>query len=830
MNTEFQLNENDIVYSIYSDIGELSFISFKPELHAGIIQRWLSLPYAHYWGMSDKSSEDLQSHYLNVIANNLATPYLGLVDGKPAFFIEVYDPETEGVTQHYAKRDGDCGMHILVSPADRPVAGFTHHIFMFVMEFLFSLPSVERVVVEPDHRNQKILKINKRAGFFHERKISLSGKDAYLAFCTRAQFSAAKKREAIFQDASDKMHFNPYASSITGITQIPSTASHAVDQDVWQKVNRLLVRKALSELSHERVLQPECSYWKKNAQCEYRVISEDQKSTYIFKAELLKLNHWLIAEDSIQRMVDGVNQPIDAVRFVLDFQTTLGIPQDKLPTYLEEITSTLCSSAFKYTKASLSAKELVTADFQQVEVAMNEGHPCFIANNGRIGFSSQDFLAYAPESGSPITLLWLAVHKSRAVFSCVEQTNYRQHIESELDVSTRDNFNEKLIELNLNVEDYFFIPVHPWQWFNKLATIYAPDVAARDVVCLGYGDDAYLAQQSIRTFYNISQPQKSYVKTALSILNMGFMRGLSSYYMRTTPAINTWVHQLIANDDYLQKRGFTALREYAAIGYSNPHYENEQVGNSPYKKMLAALWRENPMQYIEKGQSLKTMASLLHIDTQGNALLPELINASGLTTTQWLEKYFQAYLSPLLHCLYEHRLVFMPHGENLILCFENSVPVRAFMKDIGEEVCLLNSDTELPEDVRRISIKVPENEEVLAIFTDVFDCYFRFMAATLHEHSGFPEKSFWQAVAECVIAYQHEHPHLQPRFEQHDLFSDAFALSCLNRLQLKNNQQMVDLTDPSSSLQFSGTLENPISIFKPTRTRDTKEAENEQKA
>jgi hypothetical protein len=39
---------------------------------------------------------------------------------------------------------------------------------------------------------------------------------------------------------------------------------------------------------------------------------------------------------------------------------------------------------------------------------------------------------------------------------------------------------------------------------------------------------------------------------------------------------------------------------------------------------------------------------------------------------------------------------------------------------------------------------------------------------------------------------------------------DLFTLSCLNRLQLRNNRQMVDLTDPSGALQFAGTLPNPF--------------------
>ncbi|MEK8172278.1 IucA/IucC family protein [Streptomyces sp. M19] len=69
------------------------------------------------------------------------------------------------------------------------------------------------------------------------------------------------------------------------------------------------------------------------------------------------------------------------------------------------------------------------------------------------------------------------------------------------------------------------------------------------------GDDEHLAQQSIRTFFNTTDPAKHYVKTALSVLNMGFMRGLSAAYMEATPAINDWLAGLIEDDPVLRRAG-----------------------------------------------------------------------------------------------------------------------------------------------------------------------------------------------------------------------------------------------------------------------------------
>ena len=102
------------------------------------------------------------------------------------------------------------------------------------------------------------------------------------------------------------------------------------------------------------------------------------------------------------------------------------------------------------------------------------------------------------------------------------------------------------------------------------------------------------------------------------------MRGLSSAYMKVTPAINQWLFDLVAGDDYLRQCGFIPLREVATLGFDEQYYTHPALGDNPYKKMMAALWRENPRHYMDDDESLATMASLLHIDTQGQALSARL--------------------------------------------------------------------------------------------------------------------------------------------------------------------------------------------------------------
>ncbi|WP_328413823.1 IucA/IucC family siderophore biosynthesis protein [Streptomyces violaceus] len=575
----------------------------------------------------------------------------------------------------------------------------------------------------------------------------------------------------------------------------------------WDQANRLLIRKALAEFAHERLITPV-----KDGE-RFVVRSDDGLTQYAFSAARRALDHWQVDAGSITRHRDGAELPLAALDFFIELKDTLGLSEQILPVYLEEISSTLSGTCYKLTKPKTTAAELARGDFQAIETGMTEGHPCFVANNGRLGFGIHEYLSYAPETASPVRLVWLAAHRSRAAFTAGVGIEYESFLREELGEETVERFRGVLRDQGKDPEDFLFIPVHPWQWWNKLTVTFAAEVARGHLVCLGEGGDEYLAQQSIRTFFNKTSPEKHYVKTALSVINMGFMRGLSAAYMEATPAINDWLAQLIEGDPVLKSTGLSIIKERAAVGYRHLEYEKATDRYSPYRKMLAALWRESPVPSLQEGESLATMASLVHVDQQGASVAGALIEQSGLAPTEWLRHYLQAYFTPLLHSFYAYDLVFMPHGENVILVLKDGVVQRAIYKDIAEEIAVMDPDAVLPPTVERLRVEVPEDKKLLSIFTDVFDCFFRFLAANLATEGILEEDDFWRTVAEVTRAYQESRPELADKFKQYDMFAPEFSLSCLNRLQLRNNEQMVDLSDPSGALQLIGTLQNPIAEF-----------------
>ncbi|WOC12969.1 IucA/IucC family protein [Gordonia sp. MP11Mi] len=588
-----------------------------------------------------------------------------------------------------------------------------------------------------------------------------------------------------------------------------ATETQTAVRSLREVYDRRVATKVIAEFCHERALAP-----LETAPGRFVILSDDQQIEYTFAADLLSLDSWSVDETSVRRTRDGRDLPVSAVELVIDLHGQLSIPREKLPEYLEELVHTIAIGADRPDDRRITAAELAAADFQTIERTMTEGHPCFVANAGRLGFSAHDVAAYAPESGGRYHLIWIAARSEDCDFASMSGIDYDDLLRHELGADTLEKFSDVLLFHDLDPNDYTYLPVHPWQWTEKAARLYADDIARRRLVILGPSPDRYQPQQSIRTQFNSSTPTRHYVKTALSIVNMGFTRGMSADYMRTTPLINDWVRNRVGDDAYLRSLGFEMLYEVAAVGYRNPTFTAITEPGSEYRKVLSALWRQSPVPRVTDDEQLATMAALLHIDHLGSPLVGAFVARSGLAADEWVARYLRAYLHPIAYLLYQYELKFSPHGENLILVLRDGVPVRAILKDIGEEVCIFGDPDDLPESCRRALTTEPDAIRNLGILSDVFDDFLRPLAAIMDRHDLLDDTGFWAVVADSVRAFVADHPDLSDRFEKRDLFAPTFPAVHMNGLQLGDNRRMVNVGDSYGSILDAGhQLTNPIADY-----------------
>ncbi|KIO78960.1 IucA/IucC family protein [Pedobacter lusitanus] len=580
---------------------------------------------------------------------------------------------------------------------------------------------------------------------------------------------------------------------------------------VWDKVNLNYIAKAIVELMHEKLAEPEITGTDESGLTHFRLNTDHENIYYVFSASHRMLDYWHIQKESLRKFADGVAVPLNnAPAFFTETQETFGVKSFTLAHFVEETLNTLYADAYIHEKGRLTADQLADADYQTIEHQM-DGHPWATINKGRIGFNHSDQGKYAPEAGQSTQLAWLAVHKLRADFKSLASIDMAAFYEDELGFEQISQFNEILSGKNLNPDDYLFIPVHEWQWNNKIVLQLAHDIASQYVVPLALGNDQYMCQQSIRTFFNISNPRKHYVKTAISILNTSIFRGLSPKKLAIAPRVTQWAKDMLDGDVYLKETKVVLLGEVATAAYTHPQYSAIPQSPYQYQEFLGVIWRESAENYLQPGEKIMTMASLLYVDDEGNSLVGAMIEKSGITPGEWLKAYLDAYLKPILRIFYKHAFFFSPHGENTILVMKDYVPQRIIIKDFVEEIVLTEeSKAKLPEDLVNVLREIDDELAPLFILSGIFDAVFRYLSNIFHSYVGLEEEYFWKNVANTILEFQDENPELAAKFAKFDLFVPEFARVCINRVRLLTHgySESTDVPVP----EVIGTLVNPAAL------------------
>lgn len=503
----------------------------------------------------------------------------------------------------------------------------------------------------------------------------------------------------------------------------------------------------------------------------------------------------------------------DPLAFLLRSKHVLGLDGTTLGHLIRELTVTLAADA-RLDHTALPADRLADLGYAELE-GHQTGHPWLVLNKGRIGFSATDTSRWAPEARHPTRLPWIAVRAGLATYRGAAGLESADALYSrELDPAIRELFGASLRAKGLDPAAYHFLPVHPWQWDDVVLPLFAPSVAADDIVPLPTDGDVRLPQQSIRTFLNTTHPERHTVKLPLSVLNTLVWRGLPTERTLAAPAVTTWMHALRDADPFLKDEcRVILLGEVASVTVQHPLYDGLDEVPYQYKELLGAIWREPVTRHLAPGERARTLASLLHIDPQGRAFTAELVARSGLDPRTWLRRLFAALLPPLLRFLYQYGTVFSPHGENAIVVFDDQdVPVRLAVKDFVDDVNIsaepLPEHGSMPQDVRDVLLTESPSFLTQFIHSGLFVGVFRYLAPLCEEQLGVPEQEFWSLVRAEILRHHARFPELKERFEMFDLLTPRIERLCLNRNRLHLDGYRDRAHRPHAAVH--GSVANPL--------------------
>ncbi|WP_257348842.1 GNAT family N-acetyltransferase [Pseudalkalibacillus decolorationis] len=173
----------------------ISFIPVDYERDLELIYKWMHEPHViPYWQLNMPFSK-FEVHLKRALDDQHQTLYLGYMDGVPMSYWEAYWVNGDVVEKCYEPEMKDQGIHLLIGEADFLGKGYSQQVLEAMVEFQFRESETQKVIAEPDIRNDKMIHVFEKCGFKAIKPIKLPDKTGLLMFCDRERFGRMRKND-----------------------------------------------------------------------------------------------------------------------------------------------------------------------------------------------------------------------------------------------------------------------------------------------------------------------------------------------------------------------------------------------------------------------------------------------------------------------------------------------------------------------------------------------------------------------------------------------------------------------------------------------------------
>lgn len=172
-------------FLFHSNTYNISWVSLDLDKHLSTLHDWVNMAYTQgFWQMSG-SVGLLRSCYQCTLQNPFTHPFIGYCNDRMIAFFEVYSVHADELSQYVQHSHDDAGVHLLLSPNDKPAPDFSVKVVRSFLEYYFSFSRAKYVYAEPDVENTRSIRILSRCGFQYIETIEMSYKMAELHCLSR---------------------------------------------------------------------------------------------------------------------------------------------------------------------------------------------------------------------------------------------------------------------------------------------------------------------------------------------------------------------------------------------------------------------------------------------------------------------------------------------------------------------------------------------------------------------------------------------------------------------------------------------------------------------
>ncbi|GAB2939964.1 GNAT family N-acetyltransferase [Streptomyces heilongjiangensis] len=163
-------------------VGTLRLLPVRLERDLALITRWMNdSAVASSWNLAGPEAVTANHLRAQLDGDGRSVPCLGVLDGAPMSYWEIYRADLDPVARHYPARPHDTGVHLLIGPVAHRGRGLGSVLLRAVADLVLDhRPSCARVVAEPDLRNFPSVSAFLTAGFRFSAEVDLPDKRAAL--------------------------------------------------------------------------------------------------------------------------------------------------------------------------------------------------------------------------------------------------------------------------------------------------------------------------------------------------------------------------------------------------------------------------------------------------------------------------------------------------------------------------------------------------------------------------------------------------------------------------------------------------------------------------
>lgn len=182
------LDDVDAWGPIGTPVGTFQLVPVRVQRDLDLISRWMNDPAVNaFWDLA--GSPVLTDEHLRaqIDGDGRSVPCLGVLDGVPMSYWEMYRADLDSLARHYPARPHDTGIHLLIGGIGDRGRGQGSALLRAVADLaLDRRPACHRVVAEPDIRNTPSIAAFLSAGFRFVAEVDLPDKRAALMIRDRS--------------------------------------------------------------------------------------------------------------------------------------------------------------------------------------------------------------------------------------------------------------------------------------------------------------------------------------------------------------------------------------------------------------------------------------------------------------------------------------------------------------------------------------------------------------------------------------------------------------------------------------------------------------------